>query len=222
MKKTSMMLAVLTMVFFLQIIPGKAMAAETIAAKEQLEKEFENPDGMTIDVLYVLQDISGEEVVKKVSRVMVPAGVTSVTEEIQEKYLPEGYVLKDAKDIPLTEETLEVRIPVSRIETKPTEPAEKPETPTEQPTEPAEKPETPTEKPTEPAEKPETPTEKPTQKPVKPAEKPVKPTEKPAVKPDPTNPQTGDALPIWLAASLISGTVLSAAVFRKYLPSGKK
>ena len=115
MKKTSMMLAVLTMVFFLQIIPGKAMAAETIAAKEQLEKEFENPDGMTIDVLYVLQDISGEEVVKKVSRVMVPAGVTSVTEEIQEKYLPEGYVQKDAKDILLTEETLEVRIPVSRL-----------------------------------------------------------------------------------------------------------
>ena len=160
---------------------------------------FENTEGMTVSLIYFYIDGEGEEqIAGKAERAIIPAGIAAVTVELQKTYLPEGYQLKDPKDHPLTEDTLEVKIPVE-VSSDPAEP----QNPTE-PEEPAEPTEKPTEQPTE------KPTEKPDQPVQKPAEKPQKPPQKPQGKPDPTNPQTGDAanISLWMLSLLSSASIL--------------
>ena len=159
------------------MLAGFAIPAQAAEAKPQEgQPPFANPDGMTVDLVYFTEENGVEAVIKKTERTVISAGTTAFTVEMQEKELPEGYVLKDGKDIPLEADMLEVKIRIEKLPEDPTQPTEKPadpSEPSEKPTEPAEKP---TEKPTEPAEKPG---EKPTEPAEKP-EKPEKPTEKPA------------------------------------------
>ena len=207
-------------------LPGKALQADPVnnEAQQETKPAFENPQGMTVDLIYYTPAAEGrEEIVGRGDRTVIPAGVASVTVEMQQQKLPKGYSLLDPKDLPLEEDTVEVRIPVkpeSSESGKPTEPSEKPTEPSEKPTEPSEKPTEPSEKPTEPSEKPTEPSEKPTEpteKPTKPTEKPTKPTEKPKPKPDPTNPKTGDSYPLglWLTLGLGSGLTLLWLPVRK-------
>ena len=152
-----------------------------------------------------------EQMAGKAERAIIPAGLSSVTVELQKTYLPEGYELKDPKDHPLTEDTTEVKIQVEPV-SEPVDP------PKEDPTEP-EAPSEPEQKPTEkPEGKPDQPVEKPTEKPEgkpdqpvqKPTEKPQKPSQQPQGKPDPTNPQTGDAanVSLWMLSLLSSASLL--------------
>ena len=211
------------------VLPGQtAKAAE--AANNETKPAFQNPQGMSVDLAYYTLAADGSEnIVKKAERTVIPAGIAAVTVQLQEQFLPQGYHLKEAKDIALEEDTREVKIPVVAVSGNPqqpdsSEPTEKPTEPadpTEKPTEPAD----PTEKPTEPAEKPTEkpteptvkPTEKPTEPTVKPTEKPQKP-QKPTGKPDPTNPQTGDSFPMGLWLSLGIGSAASLLLlYRKKL-----
>lgn len=182
---------------------------------------FENTEGMTLTLIYFYVDGEGnEQVAGKAERAIIPAGTSAVTVELQKIYLPEGYQLKDPKDHPLTEDTLEVKIQVETT-SDPVDPPEEIPTEPEAPTEPSEKPEDkPTEKPEnqpdqKPTEKPENqPDQKPTEKPGKPTgkptDKPQRPPQKPQGKPDPTNPQTGDGgnLSFWMFSLLSSACSL--------------
>ena len=194
------------------VLPGQtAKAAE--AANNETKPAFQNPQGMSVDLAYYTLAADGSEnIVKKAERTVIPAGIAAVTVQLQEQFLPQGYHLKEAKDIALEEDTREVKIPVVAVSgnpqqpdsseptEKPTEPADptekptEPADPTEKPTEPADptekptEPADPTEKPTEPAEKP---TEKPTEPTVKPTEKPTEPTVKPTEKPQKPQKPTG-------------------------------
>ena len=213
--------------------------------RESASAPFENPEGITVDLIYYYMTADGDEkIAGKAERTIIPAGVTAVTVELQKQLLPRGLRLLDPKDIPLNEDTAEVKIPVYAPDTtgdseneptepteKPTEPTEKPTEPTEKPTEPTEKPTEPTEKPTEPAEKPTEPTEKPTEptekptepteKPTEPTEKPNKPTqkpEKPNKKPDPSNPKTGDSgnPGLWMSLSTGSAGLLAILLKKRF------
>ena len=193
--------------------------AENPTENKQTEPSFQNPDGMTVDLLYYTEEADGsEKTVAKAERIIIPAGTAAVTAELQKTHLPRGYHLVNEKDIPLEEQLTEVKIQVAVSDTesqepteKPTEPSDKPSEPTEDPTEPSQKPEEPTEKPTEPSEKPTEPGDKP----AKPTQKPTKPPVKP--KPDLTNPQTRDSFPmgLWLALGLGSAGILTVIVILK-------
>lgn len=226
--KKQVVSAACALVLSAAVLPAKANAAAYVQPEQpgmQVREKtpaFENPEGMTVDLIYVYADKEGkEQIAGKAERTVIPAGVAAVTVELQKQLLPKGWSLKEEKEIPLVATTLEVKIPVTALEDatepteKPTEPTEKPTEPTEKPTEPTEKPAEPTEKPTEPTEKPTEPTkptEKPQDKPTKPTEKPNKPAQKPDKKPDNTNPKTEDAFPMGLWLTLGAGSAMGLAV----------
>ena len=226
--------------FLLAVIGNPVKAEEHVEQKTGLQREsaqalFENPEGMTVDLIYYhVSEDGSEKIAGKAGRVIIPAGITSVTVELQQKLLPRGLRLLEPKDIPLEEGTMEVRIQVytpaatGDPEQKPADPTEKPTNPTEKPTNPAEKPADPTEKPADPTEKPIDPTEKPTDPTEKPTEKPTDPTEKPnkpaqkpdkpSKKPDPSNPKTGESsrIGLWMSLSIGSAGLL-AFLLKKHI-----
>ena len=162
-----------------------AAAEENFPEIPQGRPEFQNPDGMTVEFIYYYETPEGDEIqIGRVPRVIIPAGVNAVPVSLQEKLLPEGMILYNPADIPLTEDTMEVKIQVlGPAAEKPQKPGDRPlETidPSEETTESTEETGDSSEETTEPTEEtggPSEETTEPTEEPAGPSEETAAPTE---------------------------------------------
>ena len=151
--KTSLCSAACALILAAGILPAQAVMPEASSRIQQHREnsDFQNPPGTTVDLIFIHTETDGKEtVVKTVKRAIIPAGTASVTLELQQQLLPEGWRLKAPADQPLREDTLKVRIPVEPVQmpeaTEPGSPSEKPAKP-QAPAEKPAKPQKPSEKP---------------------------------------------------------------------------